>query len=83
MFGSLFSNLFGQLGNALISVCDIDRAIRRAEQVREFQAFIEACFPTPEEPNPLPILMRAINRLRIGIVIKQPCWSRLRWRSVT
>lgn len=34
-------------------------------------------------PNPLPLLMRAVNAVRLRFAIRQPCWSARRWRSVT
>jgi hypothetical protein len=34
-------------------------------------------------PNPLPILMRAVNSVRARFAIHQPCWRSGRWKSLT
>lgn len=49
-----------------------------------FAAFLNFLYPPNNEPNPLPILMRALNAPRLhGRAIKQPCWRRGRWKSLT
>ena len=35
------------------------------------------------EPNSLAILMRAVNILKTHVPIRQPCWRRGRWKSLT
>ena len=53
-----------------------------AEIVKTHRAFISR-ISIVLDWNPLPILMRAINRVFRCHLIRQPCWRRDRWRSVT
>ena len=45
--------------------------------------FLDIISPPNFEPNPLKILMRAINVVRRWVFIFQPCWSARRWKSLT
>jgi hypothetical protein len=69
-------------GWALNSMAEIERAWRALKHA-EFRASIEALYPPDLEPNPLPILARAVNCFRLRAPIKQPCWSARRWKSLT
>lgn len=47
--------------------------------VRKFLALLA---PQILEPNPLPILARAVNGLRLACrVIRQPCWRKTRFKA--
>jgi hypothetical protein len=50
------------------------------ETHRAFLRSIEVRFPFP---NPLSILMRAVNAVKARFNIRQYRWSKLRWRSTT
>jgi len=54
-----------------------------AENSRTFQRFLNLIFPRCLNPNPLPILMRAVNTLKLHGIIHQPCWRAARWKSKT
>lgn len=55
-----------------------------AANLTSFQLFLVELAPRQTEPNPLTILMRAVNGLRLTVGhIFQPCWSRNRWKSLT
>lgn len=45
--------------------------------------FLDSLSPPSCEPNPLPILMRAVNRLFLSRPLKQPCWRAGRFKSLT
>jgi hypothetical protein len=62
---------------------DVERAMRLAKQRQHFDAMLDRlCIRLPH-PNPLSILMRAVNRLWLSVSIKQPCWRTGRWKSLT
>lgn len=48
-----------------------------------FFAFLSRLAPVVIEPNPLTILMRAVNAVSLRIPIHQPCWRSGRWKSKT
>ena len=55
-----------------------------AKQQEHFAAMLDRLCPANLEPNPLPILMRAVNRLWLAVgSIHQPCWRTGRWKSRT
>lgn len=63
---------------------DLQRALERAAAMAAQESFLERRYPRPVDPNPLPILMRAVNALKLSCrVIFQPRWSCKRWRSTT
>jgi hypothetical protein len=45
--------------------------------------FINGFLPPDLEPNPLPILARAINAIGLRFPIHQPRWKAGRWKSKT
>jgi hypothetical protein len=57
------------------------------ENRRTHQAFLARLAPQNLAPNPLPILMRAVNALLMRgksfMVRRLPCWSARRWKSLT
>lgn len=56
-------------------------AVARHLAHHQWIAFV--CRPKPQ-PNPLPILARALNGLWLRVrSIRQPCWRRGRWKSLT
>jgi hypothetical protein len=48
-----------------------------------FFKFINGFLPPDLEPNPLPILARAINAIGLRFPIHQPRWKAGRWKSKT
>lgn len=48
-----------------------------------FFKFINEFLPPDLEPNPLPILARAINAIGLRFPIHQPRWKAGRWKSKT
>jgi hypothetical protein len=60
-----------------------DWVFTSAEIRKGFRAFLELLAPRRLEPNPLRILMRAVNTIRLRVHIRQPCWRAGRWRSLT
>jgi hypothetical protein len=58
-------------------------AMIRAANRSAFEAFLERIMPSSTEPNPLPILARAINRVRRSHAIFQPRWKAGRWKAKT
>lgn len=65
-------------------LCDFNRAETLAANKRAFLEWIERLFPAVLDVNPLPILMRAVNALRLGHrIIHQPCWRSTRFKSRT
>lgn len=54
-----------------------------AEIIRSHKDFIDRLFPKRLEPNPLPIIMRAVNSVKARYSIKQYRWSSRRWKSTT
>jgi len=68
-------------GNAFY---DYNNWVLLAAEIRKnFRAFLERLAPRKLEPNPLSILMRAVNSVRLRAPIRQPCWRSGRWRSLT
>lgn len=73
-------------GNTLIytNSFDITCGINWGEIKRAWVAWMDRLFPQSLEPNPLPILSRALNSLKLNHrIIRQPCWKRGRWKSKT
>ena len=59
-------------------------ALRWADIKFTHRSFIDRLFPFRLEPNPLPLLMRAVNCLRLGVgCIFQPRWKAGRFKAKT
>jgi len=61
---------------------DYARLMIESWNYQTHQAFIKSLVRV-EWYNPLPILMRAVNALKLHRMIKQPCWRAERWKSLT
>jgi hypothetical protein len=62
---------------------DFYRQVVEAETRKLHRAFVDALVVPIPHPNPLRILMRAVNLLRLCRPIRQPRWRAGRWRSTT
>lgn len=61
---------------------DLDRAMQAAEIREGFRQFLSRLAPSNLDPNPLPILARAVNSLRLACrTIRQPCWRKTRFKA--
>lgn len=59
-------------------------AVWRAWRKSSHRAFLNQIFRRQfPEPNPLPLLMRAVNAVRLVAVRFIPRWKRGRWKSLT
>lgn len=45
--------------------------------------FLPPLQPHELHPNPLPILARAVNTVRVHRPLRIPCWRKGRWKSLT
>jgi hypothetical protein len=54
------------------------------ENARRFvRLFLPPLQPHELHPNPLPILARAVNTVRVHRPLRIPCWRKGRWKSLT
>lgn len=53
------------------------------ENQRTHRLFLDGLCPVDNEPNPLPILMRALNAVALWFPLKQPRWKPGRWKALT
>lgn len=65
--------------------CSFDSylAMRWMEIRKTHKAFLDKLAPLILDVNPLPILARAVNSLKLRGIIFQPCWRATRWKSKT
>ncbi len=73
---------YGYCSNSYYNAATPDRDASLAAIKKRWYDFLQTFLPKPcREPNPLPILARAINRVCRGFQIRQPVWRRGRWKS--
>ncbi len=61
----------------------LDAANRRWQMAENFRRLLDRLFPPSLEPNPLPILSRAVNAVRFFRRMFKPRWRRGRWKAKT
>ncbi len=65
------------------SYLSFEWAMKLADMQTNFENLLNRLAKQDLEPNPLPLLMRAVNSIKCHRICFQPRWSKLRWKSNT